>query len=66
MTRMDVGLLSPAMTAVKRKQKVSLSLDADLVQELKAVGPLSPQVNEAIRAQLELRRLASASIGADD
>jgi uncharacterized protein (DUF4415 family) len=38
--------------AAKRKQKVSLSLDADLVQELKARGPLSPQVNEAIRSQL--------------
>jgi uncharacterized protein (DUF4415 family) len=44
-------------TAAKRKQKVSLSLDADLIQELKASGaPLSPQVNEAIRTQLRRRR----------
>jgi uncharacterized protein (DUF4415 family) len=41
----------------RMKKKVSLSLDADLVEELLATGrPLSPQVNEAIRALLKRRR----------
>lgn len=36
----------------RRKQKVSLSIDADLLATLKARGPLSPQVNDAIRKAL--------------
>jgi uncharacterized protein (DUF4415 family) len=51
-------------TAGRRKQKVSLSLDPDLIRQLKAAGPLSPQVNEAIRAQLAHQQ--PASTGADD
>lgn len=43
------------MTMTKRK--VSVSLDADLVEELEAGdSALSAQVNEAIRRELEHRR----------
>jgi antitoxin CcdA len=43
------------MTAAKRK--ISVSLDADLVRELEATRvPLSTQVNDAIRDELERRR----------
>lgn len=39
------------------KRRVSLSLDADLVAELGAAGePLSSQVNEAVRLEVEKRR----------
>lgn len=39
------------------KRKVSISLDADLVEELEANGgALSAQVNEAIRADVERKR----------
>lgn len=40
------------------KRKVSLSLDADLVEELghDPDGSLSTQVNRALRAEVELRR----------
>lgn len=41
----------------KTKRKVSVSLDADLVEELEANSDaLSTQVNEAIRADVERRR----------
>lgn len=43
------------MTTTKRK--ISVSLDEDLVAELEASDePLSTQVNEAVRADLEHRR----------
>ncbi len=43
------------MTATKRK--ISVSLDEDLVTEMEASDePLSSQVNEAVRADLEHRR----------
>jgi antitoxin CcdA len=43
------------MTAAKRK--VSVSLDADLVEELETVDvALSTQVNDAVRDALERRR----------
>ncbi len=39
------------------KRKISVSLDADLVEELETGGSaLSGQVNEAIRRELEHRR----------
>lgn len=38
------------------KRKISLSLDEDLVEELEAGGPVSAQVNEAVRGELERRR----------
>ena len=44
-----------SMTAAKRK--VSVSLDADLVEALEAADEsLSAQVNSAVRAELEHRR----------
>lgn len=48
------------MTDVTPKQKVSLSLDADLVAEFESDGPLSPQVNAALRAEADRRRRAAA------
>jgi hypothetical protein len=42
------------------KQKVSLSLDADLVAEFEQDGPLSTSVNEALRAEQHRRRHARA------
>ena len=42
------------------KQKVSLSLDADLVAEFERAGPLSTQVNEALRSEFERRRHQTA------
>jgi hypothetical protein len=44
------------MTTTTPKQKVSVSLDADIVAELESEGPLSTQVNEALRAALHHRR----------
>ncbi len=39
------------------KHKISVSLDEDLVTELKNAGPsLSTQINGAVRAELERRR----------
>lgn len=38
------------------KQKVSVTLDADIVAEFEKDGPLSPQINEALRAEFERRR----------
>lgn len=49
-----------SMTEVVPKQKVSLSLDADVVESLESLGPLSPQVNATLRAQLEQVRRAAA------
>jgi uncharacterized protein (DUF4415 family) len=60
----DAQTTEGEVTAGRRKQKVSLSLDADLIRQLKTAGPLSPQVNEAIRAQLAHQ--LPASTGADD
>ena len=38
------------------KRKVSITLDADLVAEMEAAGePLSTQVNQALRAEVERR-----------
>ena len=51
------------MTNATSKQKVSLSLDADLVAEFERSGPLSPQVNAALRAEVERRRRHSALAG---
>lgn len=48
------------MTEVVPKQKVSVSLDADVVAALEAQGPLSPQVNATLRAELERTRRAAA------
>ena len=48
------------MTDAIAKQKVSLSLDADLVAEIEKGGPLSPQVNEALRLEVERRRRRAA------
>ena len=47
------------MTEVVPKQKVSLSLDADVVEALEARGPLSPQVNVTLRAELQRARQAA-------
>jgi len=47
------------MTATS-KQKVSLSLDADLVSEFEKDGPLSTSVNDALRAEWVRRRHAHA------
>lgn len=46
------------MDGMAAKRKVSLSLDADLVEELQhdPDDALSTQVNEAIRAEVERRR----------
>ena len=56
--RLTPGLLlryESSMTAAKRK--VSLSLDAELVQELEGADEtLSKQVNDAVRSALERRR----------
>lgn len=38
------------------KQKVSLTLDADVVAEFERHGPLSSEVNEVLRSELERRR----------
>lgn len=48
------------MTEVRPKQKVSLSLDADLVAAFDRDGPLSTQVNEALRSEWQRRRRAEA------
>jgi hypothetical protein len=48
------------MTDQIAKQKVSLSLDADLISELERSGPLSPQVNEALRLEVKRRRQRAA------
>ena len=48
------------MTDIGPKQKVSLSLDADVVAELERGGPLSPQVNEALRVEIDRRRRQAA------
>jgi hypothetical protein len=48
------------MTEVVPKQKVSLSLDADIVAEFERGGPLSTQINEALRAEFERRRHQAA------
>ena len=37
------------------KQKVSVSLDADLVAAFERDGPLSTQINEALRTALQRR-----------
>jgi hypothetical protein len=42
------------------KQKVSLSLDADLVAEFEKDGPLSTSINDALRAEWSRRRHAHA------
>ena len=49
-----------SMTEVVPKQKVSLSLDADIVAEFERGGPLSTQINEALRAAFERRRHQAA------
>jgi hypothetical protein len=51
------------MTDTAPKQKVSLSLDADLVAEFERGGPLSPQVNEALRLEFDRRRRHAALQG---
>lgn len=58
--RRGVGWYDPGMTEVVPKQKVSVSLDADVVAALEAQGPLSPQVNATLRAELERTRQAAA------
>jgi hypothetical protein len=45
---------------VSPKQKVSLSLDADLITEFEKDGPLSTAVNDALRSEWERRRHAHA------
>lgn len=45
------------------KRKISLSLDADIVEELERDGSLSAQVNAALRVELE-RRHRQAALGA--
>lgn len=55
-----VGWYDPGMTEVVPKQKVSLSLDADVVASLEEQGPLSPQVNATLRAELQRTRRAAA------
>ena len=54
------------MTDVTSKQKVSLSLDADLVAEFEQDGPLSPQVNAALRTEADRRRRKAALQGLVD
>ena len=49
-----------SVTEVVPKQKVSLSLDADIVAEFERGGPLSTQINEALRAEFERRRHQAA------
>ena len=49
-----------SMTEVVPKQKVSLSLDADIVEEFERDGPLSTQINEALRVEFERRRHQAA------
>lgn len=45
------------MTTAQPKRKISISLDADVVDELGAEGPsLSAQVNAALRDELERRQ----------
>lgn len=44
----------------KPKRKVSLSLDADLVAEFEKVGPLSAEVNAALRREHDRRRHIAA------
>jgi hypothetical protein len=46
------------MIGVTSKRKISLSLDADLVDEFEqdATGGLSAQVNDALRAEVDRRR----------
>lgn len=48
------------MTEVPPKRKVSVSLDADLVAEFERGGPLSSEINEALRAEFERRRNRAA------
>ena len=50
----------PQRSTTVPKQKVSLSLDADLVAEFERAGPLSTQVNEALRGEFERRRHQAA------
>lgn len=49
-----------SMTEFVPKQKVSLSLDADIVEEFERGGPLSTQINEALRVEFERRRHQAA------
>lgn len=48
------------MASVGAKRKVSLSLDEDLVAAFEREGPLSTQVNAALRAEWERRRRPEA------
>lgn len=57
------GWYALGMTEVVPKQKVSVSLDADVVEALEARGPLSPQVNATLRAEL-LRTQRAAALDA--
>ncbi len=47
-------------------RRVSVSLDADLVAEFKRSGPLSPQVNAALRLEVERRQRQTALQGLVD
>lgn len=38
-----------SMTEAARKRKVSISLDADIVEAFERDGPLSSQINDALR-----------------
>lgn len=49
-----------SVTSTPPKQKVSLSLDADIVAAFERDGPLSSQVNEALRAEVERREHQAA------
>ena len=50
------------MATGSAKQKVSLSLDADLVEAFEQDGPLSTQVNATLRAEWDRRRHAIALV----
>lgn len=45
---------------MRPKRKVSVSLDADLVAEFEREGPLSTEINEALRTESERRRNRAA------
>ena len=44
------------MTEAAPKRKVSITLDADLVEAFERDGPLSAQINDALRAAYEHRQ----------
>lgn len=53
-------MTTPSVAARTPKRKVSVSLDAELVEAFERDGSLSAQVNQALRTELDRRRHLAA------